>query len=95
VDQNIEPYSNAWESLVQKVKLHEKDPHAKIKSSSNPKDPLQSHLLPEVWIVPTWEFSKSLIMTPHLVVLPLQIHVQNPLNMSLNMHHLNAWNHHH
>jgi hypothetical protein len=33
VDQNIEPYRNAWESLVQKMKVHEKDPHAKIKSS--------------------------------------------------------------
>jgi hypothetical protein len=85
VDQNIEPYSNAWESLVQKMNLHEKDPHAKIKSSLNPKDPLQSRMLPEVWNMPTWEFVEALMMTPHLVVLPPQIHVQNPLNMSLNM----------
>jgi hypothetical protein len=67
------------------MKLHEKDPHAKIKSSSNPKDPLQSCMLPEVWNMPTWEFVEALMMSPHLIVLPHQIHVQNPLNMSLNM----------
>ena len=53
VDNNIEPYNNAWASLVQKLKVHEKDPHAKIESSSNLMDPLQGCLLPKVWIVPT------------------------------------------
>jgi hypothetical protein len=28
VDQKIEPYSNAWASLVQNLKVHEKVPHA-------------------------------------------------------------------
>jgi hypothetical protein len=53
-DLNIEPYRNAWASLVQKLKVHEKDPHAEIESSSNPMDSLQGFLLPEVWTVPTW-----------------------------------------
>jgi hypothetical protein len=53
VDQCIEPYNNAGESLVQTLKLHEKAPHAEIESSSNPMDSLQGHHLPEVWIVPT------------------------------------------
>ena len=48
VDQYIEPYSNAWESKVLKMKVHEKALHAKIKSSSNPVDSLHGCLLPEV-----------------------------------------------
>jgi hypothetical protein len=48
MDQNIEPYSNAWASQVLKLKVHEKAPHAKIESSSNPMDYLQGYLLPEV-----------------------------------------------
>jgi hypothetical protein len=85
VDKNVEPYSNAWASLVQKMKVHEKDPHAKIDSSSNPMDPLQGGLLPKVWIVPTWEFAEALTLAPHLDVLPSHLHVNNPLNLCLNM----------
>jgi hypothetical protein len=48
VDHKIEPNRNAWASLVQKMKVHEKAPHAEIKSSSNPMDSLQGYLLPEV-----------------------------------------------
>jgi hypothetical protein len=48
VDLNIEPYSNAWELWVQKLKVHERDPHDEIDSSSNPMDSLQGHLLHEV-----------------------------------------------
>jgi hypothetical protein len=47
-DQKIEPYSNAWASLVQNLEVHEKAPHAEIKSSSNPMDSLQGYLLLEV-----------------------------------------------
>jgi hypothetical protein len=85
VDQKIEPYSNEWESLVQKMKVHEKDIHAKMESSSNPKDPLQGFLLHEVLIVPTWAFAEALTLAPHLAVLPAHVHVHNPLNLCLNM----------
>jgi hypothetical protein len=81
----IEPYRNAWESLVQKLKIHEKYPHDEINSSSNPMDPLQGFLLPELWIVPTWEFTEYLTLSPHLVVLLAHLYVQNPLNHFLNM----------
>ena len=47
-------------------------------------------MFPEVCIVPTWEY----IEAPTLVLLPTQLHVQNPMNMSLNMQHLSVWNHH-
>jgi hypothetical protein len=40
VDQYIEPYNNAWASQVMKLKIHVKDPHDEIESSSNPMDPL-------------------------------------------------------
>jgi hypothetical protein len=32
VDQNIEAYNNAWASLVQNMKVHDKDPHDEIDS---------------------------------------------------------------
>jgi hypothetical protein len=48
VDQNIEPYSNAWASQVLKMKVHEKAHHAKTKSSSNPMDSLQGNMFLEV-----------------------------------------------
>jgi len=82
-DQNIEPYINAWESLVQKIKIHEKYPHAEIKSSSNPMDSLQGHLLLEVWIVPTWASTEAPSLDPHMDVIPTPLHVQN--SMRLNM----------
>jgi hypothetical protein len=85
VDHKIEPYRNAWASLVQKMKVHEKDPHAEIESSSNPMYPLQGFLLPEVWIVPTWVFFEDLTMAPHLAILPTHLHVQNTMNLCLNM----------
>jgi hypothetical protein len=53
MNQKVEPYRNAWESLVQKLKLHEKDPHVEIESSSNKMDSLQGRMFPEVWIIPT------------------------------------------
>jgi hypothetical protein len=75
VDRNIETYSNAWVSLVQKMKIHEKDPYAKITFSSNPMDPLQGRLFPEVWIVPTWAYIEASTLDPHLVVLSSCLHV--------------------
>jgi hypothetical protein len=72
-------------SLVEKMKLNEKDPLADIDSSSNPMDPVQGFLRPEVWTVPTWAFTESLTMSPHLVVLPSHLQAQNPLNLCLNM----------
>jgi hypothetical protein len=84
VDQKIEPYKNAWESLVQKMKVHEKDPHSKIEFS-NPMDPQQGFLLLEVSIVTTWAFSEALTLDPHLDVLPAHLHVYNPMNLCLNM----------
>jgi hypothetical protein len=60
-------------------------PHADIESSSNPMDPVQGFLLPEVCIVTTWEFVEELMLAPHLVVLPTHLHVQNPMNLCLNM----------
>jgi hypothetical protein len=47
-------------------------------------DSLQGCMFLEVWIFPTWESSKSLVLAPHLAVLP-PLHVQNTLNLSLNM----------
>jgi hypothetical protein len=82
---NIKPYRNAWESLVQKMKVHKKDPHDEIKSSLNQMDSLQGHLFPKVWTVPTWASSEDLALAPHMAILPTQIHVQNTLNLSLNM----------
>jgi hypothetical protein len=84
-DQNTESYNNAWESLVRKLKIHEKVPHANIDSSSNPMDSLQGHMLPEVWTMPTWASAEALALDPHMVVLPALIHVHNTLNLSLNM----------
>jgi hypothetical protein len=74
VDQKIEPYINAWASLVQKLRVHEKDPHVDIESL-NPMDPLQGFLLREVWIVPTWEFAEASTLAPHLVLLPTHMDV--------------------
>jgi hypothetical protein len=85
VDHNIEPYRNAWASLVHNLKVHEKDPHAEIKSSSNPLYPLQGFLLPEVRTMPTWAFTESPTLAPHLAILPAHLDVQNPLNICLNM----------
>jgi hypothetical protein len=84
-DQNIEPYRNAWASLVHKLKVHDKVPHAEIESPLNTMDPLQGQLLHEVWIVPTWESTEALALATHLDVLHAQLHVHNPLNLSLNM----------
>ena len=67
------------------MKVHEKAPHVEIKSSSNPMDSLQGHLLPEAWIVPSWASTKDSMLAPYLVVLHAHLHVQNPLNLSLNM----------
>jgi hypothetical protein len=85
VDRKIEPYINAWASLVQKLKVHEKAYHAKIESSSKLMDSMQGRLLHEVWIVPTWESVEAQVLALHLAILPAQLHVHNPLNMSLNM----------
>jgi hypothetical protein len=48
VDKKIETYNNAWTSLAQKLKVHEKAPHDEIESSLNPMDSLQGYLLPKV-----------------------------------------------
>ena len=78
VDQKIEPYNNAKASLIHKLKVHEKDPHAEIESSSNPMDPLQGNLLPKAWIVPSWASVEASSLSPYLVVLPSHFCVQNP-----------------
>jgi hypothetical protein len=75
VDKKIEPYNNAWESLVHNMKVHEKDPHAEIESSLNPMDPLQGCLLHVVWTMPTWAFAEAMTLSPHLAVLPAHLHV--------------------
>jgi hypothetical protein len=85
MDLKIEPYSNAWASQVQKMKLHERAPHDEIESSSNPMDSLQGFLLPEVWVMPTWASAEALVLVPHLAILSAQLHVQNPMNLSLNL----------
>jgi hypothetical protein len=51
-------------------------------------DPLQGHLLPEVWIVPTWESTEALELAPHMDIVPTHFHVHNP--MSLNMYHMSV-----
>jgi hypothetical protein len=71
--------------MVQKINVHEKDTYTKIKSSPNPMHPLQGFLLPDVWTMPTWEFAKAPMLAPNLDVVPTHIHVQNNLNMCLNM----------
>jgi hypothetical protein len=83
LDQNIEPYNNAWASLVQKLEVHEKDPHVEIECSSNPMDSLQGFLLPEVWYVISWESVEASTLASYLVVLPAYFHVQNS----------SVWNH--
>jgi hypothetical protein len=85
VDQNIEPYRNAWESQVENIKIHENASHVEIESSSNPMDPPQDFLLHEVWTIPTWAFVEALVLAPHLAILPTLLHVHNHLNMSLYM----------
>jgi hypothetical protein len=47
-DHKIEPYRNAGESMVHKLKVHEMTSHAKIESSSNPMDSLQGFVLPKL-----------------------------------------------
>jgi cell wall assembly regulator SMI1 len=74
-DQKIEPYRNAWASLVQNLKVHEKASHAEIESSSNPVDSLQGSLFPKVWIVPTWAYVEAPVLAPHMAVLLAQIHI--------------------
>jgi hypothetical protein len=78
-DQWIEPYSNAWALQVLKRKVHEKSPHAEIKSSSNPMD----SLLPEVWYVHSWASVEASTLASYLDVLPAYFHV----------HNLSVWNH--
>jgi hypothetical protein len=75
VDHYIEPYSNAWASQVLKLKVHEKDPHAEIKPSSNPMDSLQGFLLPKVWFVPSWAYVEASMLASYLAVLPSYFHV--------------------
>jgi hypothetical protein len=41
------------------MKIHEKDPHADIESSSNPMDSLQGCLLPKVCYVPYWASTEA------------------------------------
>jgi hypothetical protein len=65
------------------MKVHEKDPHAEIESSSNPMDSLQGFLLPKVWFVPSWASFEALMLASYLAVLPAYFHVQN----------LSVWNH--
>jgi hypothetical protein len=57
-------------------------------------DPLQGFLFPKVWIVPNWASAEALTLAPLLAILPTHLHVQNSLNMFLNMYHLSVWNHH-
>jgi hypothetical protein len=83
VDRKIEPYSNEWALLVQKLKVHEKAHHAEIESSSNPMDSLRGHLLPKAWVVPSWASAKASALAPYLDVLPAHFHVQT----------LSVWNH--
>jgi hypothetical protein len=83
LDQYIDPYSNAWASQVLKLKIHEKDPHAKIESSSNPMDSLQDFLLPKVCYVPSWASVEALVLASYLDVLPSYFLLQN----------LSVWNH--
>jgi hypothetical protein len=69
-DQWIEPYSNAWASQVLNLKVHEKAPHAKIESSSNPMYSLQGFLLAEVWYMPSWASAEASTLDSYLDVLP-------------------------
>ena len=82
-DKKIEPYRNAWESQVLKIKVHEKAPCDKIESSSNPMNSLQGFLLPEVWYVPSWAYVEASTLASYLDVLPAYFHIQN----------LSVWNH--
>jgi hypothetical protein len=82
-DKNIESYNNAWESKVQKIKVHEKDPRVEIESSLNSMDSLQGFLLLEVWSVPSWASDEASTLASYLVVLPSYFHV----------HNLSVWNH--
>jgi hypothetical protein len=82
-DQTIEPYKNAWALQVQNMKVHKKDSHVEIESSSNLMDSLQGLLLSEVWFVPSWSYAKASMMASYLAVLPSYFHVQN----------LSVWNH--
>jgi hypothetical protein len=59
------------------MKVHEKEPHVEIESSSNPMDSLQGFLLPEVWYVPSWASAKASMLASYLAVLPAYFHVKN------------------
>jgi hypothetical protein len=69
VDREIEPCINAWESIVQKLKVHDNVLHVEINSFSNPMDPLQGHLFLEAWNVPSWESTEASMLAPYLSLL--------------------------